>query len=139
MEAVLAPGCAAISHGAAARLHGLDGFDRHDVVDVLCRKGCWPHPPARTITHFTRGLTFESDLTMVDGLRVLTVPATLTLLAPTAGLGPTARALDSALRHGLELHDAREVATRWRRRGRPGPAALLKLLDERERHGPSRR
>jgi hypothetical protein len=129
MEAVLTPGCAAISHGAAARLHGLAGFDSYDFVDVLCRKGSWPHPPARTITHFTRGLTNEADLTEVDSLRVLTVPATLTLLAPTAGLGPTARALESAVRLGHHPDELRAVATRWKQRGRPGPAALLMLLD----------
>ena len=132
MEAVLAPGRAVLSHGAAARIHGLDGFDRYDFVDVLCRKGWWPHPPDGTITHFTRGLTEEGDLTEVDALRVLTVPATLTLLAPTAGLGPTARALDSALRLGHDLAELRQVAMRWKRRGRPGPPTLLMLLDERD-------
>ena len=132
MEAVLAPGCAVLSHGAAARLHGLDGFDRYDFVDVLCRKGWWPHPPAGTITHFTRGLTSGADLTEVDALRVLTVPATLALLAPSAGLGPTARALDSALRLGHDPDELRQVATRWKQRGRPGPPTLLMLLDERD-------
>ena len=70
-------------------------------------------------------------MTEVDALRVLTVPATLTLLAPTAGLGPTALAVDSALRLGHSLDELREVATRWKKRGRPGPPALLTLLDER--------
>ncbi len=132
MEAVLAPGRAVISHGAAARLHGLDGFDRYDFVDVLCRKGWWPHPPIGTITHFTRGLTHEADLAEVEAVRVLAVPATLTLLAPTVGLGRTARALDSALRLGHPLDELRDVAIRWKRRGRPGPSTLLMLLDERD-------
>ncbi len=132
MEAVFAPGDAVLSHGAAARLHGLDGFDRYDFVDVLCRKGWWPHPPAGTITHFTRGLTDAADVTAIDAIRVLTVPATLALLAPAAGLGPTARALDSALRLGHDLDALREVATRWKQRGRPGPPTLLMLLDERD-------
>ncbi|MGH9135205.1 MAG: hypothetical protein ACRDZZ_14800 [Ilumatobacteraceae bacterium] len=132
LEAVLAPGEAVLSHGAAARLHGLDGFDRYEFVDVLCRKGWWPNPPAGTITHFTRGLTDATDLTEVDSVRTLTVPATLTILSPTAGLGPTARALDSALRIGHSIDDLREVAARWQRRGRPGPATLLMLLDERD-------
>jgi very-short-patch-repair endonuclease len=132
IEAVFAPGDAVLSHAAAARLHGLDGFDRYDFVDVLCRKGWWPHPPPGTITHFTRGLTDAADVTEVDSRRVLTVPATLTLLAPTAGLGPTARALDSALRLGHHLDELREVAIRWKRRGRAGPPTLLVLLDERD-------
>ena len=132
MEAVLAPGCAVLSHGAAARLHGLDGFDRYEFVDVLCRKGWWPHPPAGTITHFTRGLTDVADRAEDDAIRTLTVPATLTLLAPSSGLGRTARALDSALRLGTDLDELREVANRWKRRGRPGPPTLLMLLDERD-------
>jgi hypothetical protein len=132
IEAVFAPGDAVLSHAAAARLHGLDGFDRYDFVDVMCRKGWWPHPPAGTITHFTRGLTDAADVTEVDSIRVLTVPATLTLLAPTAGLGPTARAVDSALRLGHHLDELREVAIRWKRRGRAGPPTLLMLLDERD-------
>ena len=132
IEAVFAPGDAVLSHAAAARLHGLDGFDRYDFVDVLCRKGWWPHPPAGTITHFTRGLTDAADVTEVDSIRVLTVPATLTLLAPTAGLGPTARAVDSALRLGHHLDELREVAIRWKKRGRAGPPTLLTLLDERD-------
>jgi hypothetical protein len=132
MEAVLSPGCTAISHGAAARLHGLCEFGRYDYIDVICRKGRWPHPPPSTITHFTRGLTSDGDMTVVDALPVLTVPATLALLAPTAGLGPTARALDSALRLGHRIEDIREAATRWSTRGRPGPSALLHLLDDRQ-------
>jgi hypothetical protein len=132
VEAVFAPGHAVLSHGAAARLHGLDGFDRYDFVDVICRKGWWPHPPAGTITHFTRGLTDAADVTAIDAIRALTVPTTLALLAPAAGLGPTARALDSALRLGHDLDALREVATRWKQRGRPGPPTLLMLLDERD-------
>jgi hypothetical protein len=132
MTAVSAPGRAVLSHGAAARLHGLDAFDRYDLVDVICRKGWWPDPPAGTITHFTRGLTSPDDITEVDSIRTLTVGATLALLSPSCGIGRTARALDSALRLGHTIDDLREVATRWRRRGRPGPAALSMLLDERD-------
>ena len=131
LAAVRAPGRTVLSHGAAARLHGLDGFDRYDLVDVICKKGSWPQPPPRTITHHTRGLT-PDDVTEVDGIPTLTVAATLTLLAPSAGLGPTAKALDSALRQGHTIAELSEVATRWRRRGRPGPPALLRLLDERD-------
>ncbi|MEX2626441.1 MAG: hypothetical protein WD225_06130, partial [Ilumatobacteraceae bacterium] len=131
LSAVRSPGRAVLSHGAAARLHGLDGFDRYDLIDVICKKGSWPQPPPRTITHHTRGLT-DADITEVARIPTLTVASTLTLLAPTAGLAATAKALDSALRHGHTIEELREVATRWRRRGRPGPPALLHLLDERD-------
>lgn len=130
--ASLAPGSAVISHGAAARLHRLDGFERYEAVDVLCRKGWWPNCPDGTITHFTRGLTEPSDVVLVDEIPTLSVAATLTLLAPVAGLGATAKALDSALRDGTPIDELREVGRRWRKRGRSGPGTLLMLLDERE-------
>ncbi len=129
--ATLAPGDGVISHGAAARLHGMDGFDRYDHVDVLCRKGWWPNCPDDTLTHFTRGLT-PVDVVRIDGIPALTVGATLTLLSPTAGLGATARALDSMLREGATIDELRLVARRWTRRGRAGPATLKLLLDERD-------
>jgi hypothetical protein len=132
LEAVWAPGRAVVSHGAAARLHGLDGFDRYDLVDVLCRKGWWPDAPAGTVAHFTRGLSDPGDVVEVDAVPVLTLGVTLTLLAPSAGVTRTAKALDSALRRGAALEELRVVARRWQRRGRAGPATLLRLLDERD-------
>jgi hypothetical protein len=132
LEAVWAPGRAVVSHGAAARLHGLDGFDRYDVVDVLCRKGWWPDAPDGTVTHFTRGLTDPIDVVEVGAIPALSIGATLTLLTPAVGIGRTAKALDSALRSGVMIDDLRAVARRWQRRGRAGPGTLLKLLDERE-------
>ena len=130
--AALAPGNAVISHGAAARLHELDGFARYDDVDVLCRKGWWPNCPAGTVTHFTRGLTDPRDVVLVDDIPTLSIAATLTLLAPTAGLGLTAKALDSALRTGATIEALRKVGRRWTKRGRSGPRTLLMLLDERD-------
>lgn len=129
--AAWAPGDAVVSHGSAARIHELDGFDRYDSVDVLCRKGWWPECPPDTITHFTRA-EIEPDVEVIRDLRVLSVGATLALFSPAHGLGATAKALDSALRKGYQIPELRAVAMRWRRRGRSGPATLLMLLDERE-------
>jgi hypothetical protein len=131
LEAVWAPGRAILSHGAAARVHRLDGFERYESIDVVCRKGWWPDPPPGTITHFTRGL-HDDDIVEIDSIPSLSVAATLALLAPSTGLGRTARALDSALRLGHDPDELRAVATRWRRRGRAGPPMLILLLDERE-------
>jgi hypothetical protein len=61
----------------------------------------------------------------------MSVASTLALLAPAAGIGRTARALDSALRLGVCADELRSVALAWRSRGRPGPPALLMLLGER--------
>lgn len=125
--ATLAPGRGVISHGAAARLHGLDGFADHDRVDLLCHKGAWPGRPGEVITHFSRGLT-DADVVDVDGIRVLSVPATLALLAPHGGPERTGRAVAAALRTGWTVEQLRAGALRWRRRGRPGPGALLHAL-----------
>lgn len=133
MAAALTRGVAAISHGAAARLHGLDAFEAHDVVDVLGAKGAHPHDRLGVTVHRTRG-EIGPHVTAVVGIPTLTVPATLTLLAPTVGIGPTARALDSALRRGVTAEELRDVAGQWRQRGRAGPPALLMLLGERVDH-----
>lgn len=129
--ATLAPGGGVISHGAAARLHSMDGFDRYDRVDVLCKKGWWPNCPDDTITHFTRGQVDEHVVDL-DGIPALSVGATLALLAATDGIGATARALDSMLRAGWEIDQLRDVALQWTRRGRAGPRVLRLLLDERD-------
>jgi len=133
MAAALTRGVVAISHGAAARLHGLDAFDDHQTVDVLGVRGANPHHRLGVTVHRTRGET-DGHVTAVAGIPTLTVAATLALLAPSAGIGPTARALDSALRDGVSADELRSVATAWRRQGRAGPPALLMLLGERVDH-----
>jgi hypothetical protein len=130
LVATMAPGRSVVSHGAAARLHGLAGFEHHRHVDVLCRKGWWPDPPAGTITHFTRGPRNDA-VVEIDSIPVLDVGVTLALLAPVAGVERTIRALDSALGLGHQVDDLRAAALRWQRRGRAGPTTLLRLLDMR--------
>lgn len=130
MAAALTPGVVAVSHGAACRLHGLDGFERHDVVDVISTKGVDPAAALGTRVHHTRGTPAE-HVVEVDMIPTLSIALTLALLAPVVGIGPTARALDSALRLGASSDELRDVARSWRRRGRSGPPALLMLLGER--------
>lgn len=130
MAAALSRGVVAVSHGAAARLHRLDGFDRHDTVDVLAARGAHVHARLGVAVHLTRG-DARPHVTHVAGIPVLTVAATLALLAPSAGIGRTAQALDSALRRGVDAGELRRVALDWRQQGRAGPPALLMLLGER--------
>jgi hypothetical protein len=119
-------------HGVAstAQARALDGFERHDTVDVLGVKGSKPHERLGVTVHRTRG-TIDDHVVHVERIPTLSIPATLALLAPSSGIGPTARALDSALRLGVDADELRRVATAWRRRGRSGPPALLMLLGER--------
>jgi hypothetical protein len=130
MAAVLAPGATAVSHGAAARLHGLDGFDAYETIDVIGIQGANPHPAPGTVVHYTRGPILEHTVA-VRKIPTMSIASTLALLAPAVGIGPTARALDSALRMGVGADELRMIAQAWRRRGRPGPPALLMLLGER--------
>lgn len=130
MAAVLGPGAIAIAHGAAARLHRLDGFDRHDVVDVIGVNGAAPPLALRATFHQTRGPVAD-HVVFVRGIPTLSLALTLTLMAPVVGIGPTARALDDALRRGADPDELRAVASSWRRCGRSGPPALLMLLGER--------
>jgi len=130
MAAALAPGAVAISHGAAARLHGLDGFDRYATIDVIGRHGTLIEAREGMIVHVTRG-SVTDDVVTCNAIPTLSIAATLALLAPSAGIGRTARALDSALRLGVDASELRSVAKRWQRRGRSGPPALRMLLGER--------
>lgn len=130
MAAVLGPGALALAHGAAARLHGLDGFADHDAIDLIGVNGAAPHPSLRAVFHQTRGPVAD-HVVEVRGIPVLSIPLTLALLAPVVGIGRTARALDSALRQGVPVDELTEVARTWRRRGRSGPPALLMLVAER--------
>jgi len=133
MAAALAPGVAAVAHGAAARLHRLDGFDRHDTIDVIGTNGAHPHRSLGASVHVTRGPLLD-HVEQLEAIPVLSVPATLALIAPVVGIGSTARALDSALRLGVPSEHLRNVAQTWRQRGRSGPPALLMLLGERVDH-----
>lgn len=130
MAAALSPGVVTVSHGAAARLHGLDGFEDTETVDVLGRRGAHLHPSLGVVLHYTRG-ALDDHVTRVGPIPVLSVAATLALLAPAVGIGRTARALDSALRLGVPSEELRRIAVAWRRRGRSGPPALLMLLGRR--------
>jgi hypothetical protein len=132
MAATLLPGVAAVSHGAAARLHGLDAFGDHDVVDVLAGKGAGPPPVHGVIVRFTRG-PIGDHTTEVAGVPVLTLAATLVLLAPAVGVVRTRAALDEAIDGGLDVDELHAVADAWRQRGRAGPPALLALLRQRTR------
>ena len=130
MAAVLGPGALAIAHGASCRLHRLDGFEHHDLIDIIGLNGAIPDPTLRATFHQTRGPVAD-HVVEVDRIPTLSIPLTLTLLAPMVGIGRTARALDAALRRGVEPAALKAVASSWRRRGRSGPPALLMLLGER--------
>ena len=128
MAASLRPGVVAVSHGTAARLHGLAGFERYDRLDVLGRKGCRLRLVPPVITHYSRGET-SGHVVRVGSIPVTSLALTLTLLAPACGAEALALALGAALAKGVTRDEIRGVAAAWQEHGRPGPGTLLSLLD----------
>lgn len=130
------PGSAA-SHRAAARLHGLDGFDGADdrYIDVITpmtstARGLWV---ART-----RTLT-EADITAVNQMAVTSLERTLFDLGSKVSMSLLELALESALRGGDSdqpdvWNEALLALLTTRCRGataRTGAPALRRLLAER--------
>jgi hypothetical protein len=135
MAASLRSGVMAVSHGAAARLHGLAGFEAYAVVDVIGGRGARLRIEPPVMTHYSRG-PLRGHVTRVGAIPVTSVALTLTLLAPTCDPGTTHGALCDALRRGVPAPAIRAVALAWRECGRSGPALVLALLDQLARRRP---
>ena len=130
MAATLAPGADAVLSGAsAARLHRLDGFADIDRIIVTVAHSRRLKVAADVTVVQSRCLAPE-DCTVVDGIPVLTIAATLVSLARTRH-SRRAQALDSAIRDGIDLAELREDFVRMRKVGRRGPSEMLQMLDQR--------
>ena len=136
----LAPACraallmggrhAVLSHGPAARLHGLDGFDRDDRIVVTGVSGHSIRSLPGVETHRCGALTRQRTVS-VDGLRCVARPVVLIQIAATDGRDAAATALDGMLRDGNAPRWIRQTATAWQRRRVAGPPIVLQLLHER--------
>jgi hypothetical protein len=121
---------AALSHGSAARLLALDGFDRFSEMHVTVPHGHRASIGRVDVTvHQTRRWE-PDDVIEREAIKVRTLPLTLIDVFAVHGRTPTSRALDSALRLGTSIEDIQQVAADRIARGRPGPRQLLVLLDE---------
>lgn len=122
---------AVLSHAAAARLHGFDGYERDERV-VICVPA---EGRIRTLPFGSVGCRAESlrasDCHAVAGLRCVIRPVALIQVAATDGAIAAGRALDSSLRRGDSAVWIRRTASSWRRQGVAGPSTILRLLDER--------
>ena len=109
---------AALSHGTAGRLYGLDGYDRHDELHLLVGPGA--HASRTEATHHVwRGHT-TAEVHRVDGVPVARMPVVLFGIAALDGRDAAARALDSALRLGRSQQwFVHERVRRDLRRSRP--------------------
>ncbi len=128
--AVLAAGPdAALSHGTAGRIYGMDGYDRYEDLHLTFGHGA--HPSKTDATHHVwRGHT-TAEIHRIEGLPVVRMPVVLFGIAALDGRDATARALDSALRQGKSPQWFVQEARRWKGRGRTGPTAVLELVAER--------
>jgi len=131
MAATLSVPGAMASHRAAARMWGLDGFDRAPGEVVVerwhRRRSCL----VDVIVHESKDLK-ACDLDERDGIPCTSLVRTLVDLPAVVRAGPAAAALDEAHRHDVEM--LRRVQARHlevARRGRNGTTLLRLLLAER--------
>ncbi len=125
MAAILAtPAGTVLSHGAAARLVRLPGFENAEVelsVDV--------HTRIRLLGVGSHRRNTAFEVSHIDGLPVTTALQTLTDLAPALGTAQLRGCLDHALvNRSLTAADVHAFMTPSRR-GQPG-AAILRLATE---------
>lgn len=125
--ALSAPG--ALMYGpSAARLHALDGYDRHDTVEVIVHRRAHVVRVAKVEYHYSRHLS-AADRHVVESIPVTILP--LTLIHLDADGHDAGKALDSALRLGFSPRWFDEQFRRWQRPNLTSPTQLLQLLEER--------
>ena len=120
-----------VSHRAAARLHGFDGFDERTVatLELSVPADMRFRPTMNCVVHRVAALD-PVDITTVSGFPCTTRERTLAELGSVVSSAMhVRRALTSARRNGLDLHRARETASRLHRPGQRGTGVLLRLLD----------
>jgi len=120
-----------VSHRAAARLHGLDGFDERTnaTLELSVPADMRFRPKLDCVVH--RAASLDSvDLTTVKGFPCVTRERALAELGSVVrGIKPVRKALTSARRRGLDLARARATAERLHRPGQRGTGVMLRLLD----------
>ena len=128
MAATLAEGGHAVaSHRSAARLHGLDGFDQCDAVEVSVTRSHRWRRSARVIAHHVRALD-RADLVRIDGIRCTGLARTLADLGAVVEPLAVRRALTAARRRGASLRWIQSTADRLHRPGPSGAPVLLRQL-----------
>jgi hypothetical protein len=117
------------SHATAARLHGLDGFQRSSELHVTLRYDQRRHHHPGATVHVSRTLD-RSDQLPIKGIPTVIVPVCLLQIAehsPAAMI----KALEGSMRDGISPTWIRQVAARYDRPGRSATSRVLRALDER--------
>jgi hypothetical protein len=130
LAALLAAGPgAAISHRAAARLLGFDGFGEGP-IDVTVPRGCRPALPVGARLHTMTGME-RFDCVRLEPFTVTSGALTIVHLAATCRSDQLAAAIGSAIRDGWTSEAfLRRRFTALRGPGRHGAVVLAKVLDE---------
>ena len=122
-----------ISHRAAARLHGLDGFDT-DVVELTVADSRHRHSGG-FVLHRSSVLT-SADCTVKAGISVTSLARTLVDLGAVVSDDKVEQALDDAVRRGCSLRWVTETLDRIDRPGPSGCSSLRRVLARPDRLGP---
>jgi hypothetical protein len=117
------------SHATAARLHGLDGFNRNDDIHITLRYDQRRYAHAGARVHLSRVFD-KSDQLQVGGIPTVIVPVCLIQIAEESD-GDLIKALEGAMRDGISPTWIRNVAARYHRPGLSGTKRLVRALDER--------
>jgi hypothetical protein len=117
------------SHGTAARLHDLDGFNRHSDIHITLRYDQRRQRHANARIHISR--VFDaSDQLPIGGIPTVILPVCLIQIAG-ASTDDMIRALEGAMRDGVNPTWIRQVAARYERPGLMAAKQLVNALDER--------
>jgi hypothetical protein len=125
-------GIGVISHRAAARFFGLDGFER-PCLDVTTFRGRRLRLPGFTC-HTTDSLRSDQVLS-IDGIRVTSIARTLVDIGMVVDEDLVWKATDAAIRKGASLRWIASVLAASRRPGHTGVAALERVLERHVRLG----
>ncbi|MCX6522277.1 MAG: hypothetical protein NTZ21_16585 [Actinobacteria bacterium] len=129
--ALLAAGPYAVaSHATAGRLHGFDGYDRDERIEISSTDGHGLRSTPGTVVHRSVVLTDRHSV-VVGGFRSVIQPVALLQLAAADGADAAGKAFDGMLRAGRSPEWVRTVATEWRSHRMPGASIVFQLLRER--------
>jgi Transcriptional regulator, AbiEi antitoxin len=132
MVATVAGNGAVASHRAAARLHGLKGFDKAP-VEVTVVRGRYPAADG-IIVHRAKMLSDE-DVIDVDGIRSTTLARLVADLGAVCREDKVEQTLDDILRRDVSLAWIAETLRRVERPGPSGTATLRHILGQPDRLG----
>ena len=128
MVATLATGGVA-SYSTAARLHGFDGFNRVAEIHLVLRYQQHRHHHHTARIHISR--VFEaSDQLLIQGIPTVIIPVCLIQLAEHSD-DAMIKALEGAMRDGVNPVWIRQVAARYDRPGNSATRRLVRALDQR--------